>query len=124
MPLRHVKFVSVVAALLVAASSPALNCMSALYKMNMQEMACCKHMMSAGCDMGQGHESCCQTNSNPSVAAAIHPTPNVHLKIGADVFSTLVSQDPPAPISHFRLIQADDALPPPAPPGDINILRI
>lgn len=123
MPLRQLKFVSALAVLLVMTSSPVLNCMSSLYKMNMQEMACCQQMISDGCDMGQGHESCCQTNSNPSVAAAIHPTQTVHLVI-SPVVAYFVITAPSAPGSRPRFTQADDGLPPPAPPGDIRILRI
>ena len=121
--MRHLKFVSGLAVLLVITSSPVLNCMSALYKMSMQEMACCKHMMSDGCDMGQGHESCCQTNSNPSVAAATHPTQIVHLDTGGAGFIATIKADLPAADSYPRITQADDGLPPPAPPGDISILR-
>jgi hypothetical protein len=122
-PLRHLKFVSALAVLLVMTSSPVLNCMSTLYKMNMQEMECCKHMMSDGCDMGQGHESCCQTNSNPSVAAATHPTQVIHLDTGATVFASIAKSDCLVASSHPRITKADDGLPPPAPPGDISILR-
>ncbi len=124
MPVRHLKFVSAVAVLLVMTSSPVLNCMSTLYKMSMQEMACCQHMMSDGCDMGQGHESCCQTNSNPSVAAATHPTQIVHLDGDATAFVATAIADLSAPRSYPRITDADDGLPPPAPPGDISILRI
>jgi hypothetical protein len=98
--------------------------MSTLYKMSMQEMACCQHMMSDGCDMGQGHQSCCQTNSNPSVAAAIHPTQIVQVDIGAAVLTFLVIPEFSDPGNRPRLTEADDGLPPPAPPGDISILRI
>jgi hypothetical protein len=98
--------------------------MSALYKMSTQEMACCKHMMSDGCDMGQGHESCCQTNASPSVAAAIHPIQIVEFDIGATVLTSLVMPEPSDPGSRPRVAQADDGLPPPAPPGNISILRI
>jgi len=105
-------------------SSPLLNCMSTLYKVSMQEMACCKDMMSDACDMGQDHEPCCQSNSNSSVAAAIHPTQVVHLDIGTAVFASLVMTAAPDLSSRRRLTQADDGLAPPAPPGDISILRI
>jgi hypothetical protein len=104
-------------------SSPVLNCMSSFYKMSMQEMECCKHMMADGCDMGQGHESCCQTNSDPSVAAAIHRTQVVDLDIGTAALASVLMTTPFDP-SRPRLTQADGGLPPPAPPGDINILRI
>jgi len=87
-------------------------------------MACCQHMMSDGCDMGQGHESCCQTNSNPSVAAATHPTQIVHFDTDVKVFVSPATTDSSAPNSYPRITQADDGLPPPAPPGDISILRI
>ena len=122
--MRHLKFVSALAVLLVMTSSPVLNCMSTLYKMSMQEMACCKHMMSDGCDMGQGHESCCQTNASPSVAATIHPTQIVQFDIGATVATSLVMPVPSDPGNRPRVTEADDGSPPPAPPGDISILRI
>jgi hypothetical protein len=38
-PLR-LRFVAVVAIILVMTSTPALNCMSNLYKMNQEEMVC------------------------------------------------------------------------------------
>jgi hypothetical protein len=122
--MRHLKFVSALAVLLVMTSSPVVNCMSTLYKMSMQEMACCKHMMSDGCDMGQGHESCCQTNSNPSVAAATHPTQIIDLDTGATVLASIANADSSPASSYPRITKADDGLPPPAPPGDISILKI
>lgn len=113
------KFASILAILLVLASAPALNCMSSLYKMNMDEMACCQHH-AGDCDMGQQHMSCCQSISTQSPANAILAAQIVHLDIALHAA--------PVTVESFTVISRTLALEndygsPPAPPGNITILR-
>jgi hypothetical protein len=118
-PVRYLKFGAAIAVLLVLTSSPALNCMSALYKMNMDEMACCQHH-AGDCDMGQQHMSCCQSISTHSPANAILAAQTVHLDIALHASPVLVEFFTAA--SRIVAIENDDSSPP-APPGNITILR-
>jgi hypothetical protein len=118
-PLRYLKFGTAIAILLVLTSLPALNCMSSFYKMNMDEMACCQHH-AGDCDMGQQHMSCCQSVSTQSPANAILAAQTVHLDIGLHIA--------PVVIESFTLAARTVAIEndygsPPAPPGNITILR-
>jgi hypothetical protein len=120
---RQFRFGSVSAILLVLTSAPALNCMSLLYKMDMQEMACCKNM-AGDCDMAQQDESCCQTSSSPyatnaTIAARVVHVPTPTLTI-APVFFT----DSVLIASRTTPTRADEGSPPLSPPGSITILRI
>jgi hypothetical protein len=118
-PVRYLKFGAVIAVLLVLASSPALNCMSSLYKMNMDEMACCQHH-AGDCDMGQQHMSCCQSISTQSPANAILAAQTVHLDVALHVSPVVVESFTVA--NRTVAIENDDGSPP-APPGSITILR-
>jgi hypothetical protein len=91
--------------------------------MNVAEMACCQHM-SGDCDMGQGHESCCQTNSNPSVANTTLATPSVDLSIHAlPVIAVMLPVSAQLHIHHI-LSNADDGSPPGPISHSIFALRI
>jgi hypothetical protein len=116
---RYLKSGAVIAILLVATSSPALNCMSSLYKMNMDEMACCQHH-AGDCDMAQQHMSCCQSIAAQSPANAILAVQTVDLDIAFDVSPLVVESFTVS--SRTVTIENDDGSPP-APPSNITILR-
>jgi hypothetical protein len=116
---RYLKFGAALAVLLVLTNSPALNCMSSLYKMNIDEMACCQHH-AGDCDMGQLHMSCCQTVSPHSPANAILAAQTVHLDVALHVLPVVVESF--TVVSRTVAIENDDSSPP-APPGNITILR-
>jgi hypothetical protein len=118
-PVRYLKFGAAIAILLILTSAPALNCMSSLYKMNMDEMACCQHH-AGDCDMGQQHMSCCQSISTHSPANAILAAQTVHLDIALHVSPVVVEAFTVA--RRTVAIENDDGTPP-APPGNITILR-
>jgi hypothetical protein len=116
---RYLKFGAAIAVLLVMTSAPALKCVSSLYKMNMDEMACCQHH-AGDCDMGQQHLSCCQSISTQSPGNAILAAQTVHLDIALHVSPAVVESF--AVTSQIVAIKNGNGAPP-APPGNITILR-
>ena len=120
---RGFRFASALGVLVALTSSPTLNCTSLFYKMDLQEMACCKNM-AGNCDMGMQHESCCQSSSDPYAANAattskvVHaPTPTRAIVLPFSIDSFLIA-------SRTTPTEADDGSPPPSPPGGVTILRI
>jgi hypothetical protein len=108
--------------LLVVTSAPTLNCMSLFYKMNMQEMDCCKTMQS--CDMGAAHSSCCESSSDPYAANGTIASKTIQLLAPALLFHLPATADVVLTASRELPVQADIGSPPPTPPGSIPILRV
>jgi hypothetical protein len=122
---RYFQFCAAIAVLLVAVSAPTLNCMSLFYKMDMQQMDCCKKM-AAGCDMGAAHDSCCQSSSDPYAANGTMASKTVQLSapvLLSGLHLPVAPIDPLAASNEF-IAQADADSPPFSPPADSTILRI
>ena len=120
---RCFQFGAALAVLLVVTSAPTLNCMSLLYKMDMQEMACCKNM-AAGCEMGATHDSCCQSSSDPYAANGTMASKTVQLS--APVLLLHLPIMPTLVLAATREIPSQVLVgsPPPDASGNISILRI
>lgn len=120
---RHFKLCAAAAVLLVVVSAPTLNCMSLFYKMDMQQMDCCKKM-AAGCDMGAAHDSCCQSSSDPYAASGTMASKSVQLS--APVLALPLPVEPAVLLiaSAEFATPADAHSPPSSPPLSISVLRI
>lgn len=119
---RWLQFCAALIVLLVFAGTPTLNCVSLFYKMNMQEMECCKTM--ASCDMGAAHSSCCESSSDPYAANGTMASKTVQLSAPALLFHLPLTPDAPLIASAEMAAQADIGSGPPTPPGTIPVLRI
>ena len=120
---RRFKFAAALGVLLALISAPTLNCMSLFYKMDLQEMACCKNM-AGDCEMGMQHESCCQSASDPYAATATITSKVVHAPSPTLAIALTFSQDSLLVASRIAPTEADDGSPPPSPPDGISLLRI
>jgi hypothetical protein len=120
---RRFRFACALSMLLALFSAPTLNCMSLFYKMDMQEMACCKDL-AGDCDMGMRHDSCCQSSSDPYAANAATTSKVVHAATPTLTIAPAFSPDSVLIASRTTPTEADDGSPPPSPPGAISILRI
>jgi hypothetical protein len=119
---RWVQFCAALIVLLVFAGTPTLNCMSMFYKMNMQEMECCKTM--ASCDMGAAHSPCCESSSDPYAASGAMASKTVQLSAPTLLFHLLLAPDAPLIASAEMPAQVDIGPVPSSPPGSIPVLRI
>ncbi len=120
---RHLQFCAAVAVLLVVISAPTLNCMSLFYKMDMQQMDCCKKM-AAGCDMGAANESCCQSSSDPYAANGTMASKSV--QVSTPVLELPLRVEPAVLLftSGEFTTPADADSPPSSPPLSSSVLRI
>jgi len=120
--LRGFRFTAALFVILAVTASPALTCLSFVAQMDMQQMACCKHM-SDDCDMGAGNQSCCGHASPQTVRAALpdKPLPIEPAIIGFHVAAEITTKPQ---ISEHDFIHADDGSPPLEPPGSNAVLRI
>ena len=120
---RRFRLAAASGVLLALVGAPTLNCMSLFYKMDLQEMACCKNI-AGDCDMSMQHESCCQSVSDPYAATATIASKVVYAPTPTLTIALTFSQDSPLVGSQILPTEADDGSPPPSPPGGITILRI
>ena len=108
--------------ILAVTSAPALTCLSFVAQMDMQQMACCKHM-SDDCDMGTGNQSCCG-HDNAQSLRAILPDKVIHLQPATVALPVAAGIVQPAQTAQASFIFSDDGSPPLQPPGSITVLRI
>lgn len=120
--LNPFRFAAALFVILAVTASPALTCLSFMAQMDMQQMACCKHM-SDDCDMGAGNQSCCG-HASPQTLRASLPDKPVHLEPAIITFHVAAEITQRPQISVHNFIHADDGSPPSETPGSITVLRI
>jgi hypothetical protein len=96
--------------------------MSLFFKMNMQEMECCRTM--ASCDMGAAHSACCDSSSDSYAADGTMVSKTVQLSAPAVLFHLPAARAVLFMASRELPAQADIGSPPPMPAGSITLLRI
>ena len=103
-------------------AAPAVTCLSFIAQMDMQQMACCRHM-SDDCDMGVGQRSCCADGSAHVLRAAL-PDKVIHIEPAMMAVDVAAQIGKPGHTSKPVFVHANDGSPPMEPPGSITILRI